>query len=38
LAFELPFHPNAAVALGLVLGTPAVYALFLLTKGEQQQQ
>ena len=26
------------IALGLVLGTPAVYALVLLTKGEQQQQ
>lgn len=38
LVFELPFHPNAAVALTLVLGTPAAYSLFLLTKGGQRQQ
>lgn len=37
LAFELPFQPNPAVALFLVLGTPAAYSLFLLTKGEKQQ-
>lgn len=40
LVFELPFQPNPAVALTLVLGTPAAYSLFLLTKGDvgQQQQ
>lgn len=40
LVFELPFHPNAVVALALVLGTPAAYSLFLLTKGDggQRQQ
>lgn len=37
LAFELPFHPSVAVALTLVLGTPAAYSLFLLTKGDTQQ-
>jgi hypothetical protein len=38
LAIELPFQPNAAVALALVLGTPAAYSLYLLTKGSDQQQ
>jgi hypothetical protein len=40
LVFELPFQPNPAVALTLVLGTPAAYSLFLLTKGDggEQQQ
>jgi hypothetical protein len=37
LVFELPFHPNVAVALTLVLGTPAAYSLFLLTKGDSKQ-
>lgn len=36
LAISLPFEPNAAVAAGIVLGTPALYSLYLLTQGSKQ--
>lgn len=32
LLLDLPFHPTAAVALGVVLGTPAAYSAYLLTR------
>jgi hypothetical protein len=32
LLLDLPFEPNAAVALAVVLGTPAAYSLCLLTQ------
>lgn len=37
LAISLPFEPNAAVALAVVLGTPAAFSLYLLTLGGKQQ-
>jgi hypothetical protein len=38
LLISLPFEPSPAVALGVVLGTPALYSLYLLTQSGQQQQ
>lgn len=32
LAIDLPFQPNAAAALAIVLGPPAVYAVWLLVR------
>jgi hypothetical protein len=38
LLISLPFEPSPLVALGVVLGTPALYSLYLLTQSGQQQQ
>jgi hypothetical protein len=38
LLISLPFEPSPLVALGVVLGTPALYSLYLLTQSGQRQQ
>lgn len=35
LLISLPFEPDAIVALAVVLGTPALYSLYLLTQKQQ---
>lgn len=37
LLWSLPFQPDSAVALAVVLGTPAAYSLYLLTQSSKQQ-